>query len=257
MRMRRTIYWFSLLFCTGGILVCGGLFLRQRWEYRAGAEAYHALTEAVTAVPPAGTDPADPEDPKQTPEQTEAIPQVDFAALQQINPEVVGWLYAPDTVISYPVVQGSDNSYYLDHLFDGTRNSAGCLFVDSGCQGLDGKNSVIYGHHMKNGTLFASLENYQDQDYYDAHPRLFLITPEQTLTIELFSAYVTGAEGEAWQLTFSSREAYGRWLERIQERSCFASDVIPQDTDRVLTLSTCDYAFQGARFVCHGLARES
>lgn len=257
MKKQRTIYWISLLLCTGGILVSGGLFLRQWQEYRTGEEAYHALTEAMTAVPPAAADPADPEQTsEQSSEQTEVIPQVDFAALRQLNPDVVGWLYAPDTVISYPVVQGSDNTYYLDHLFDGTRNSAGCLFLDSGCQGLEGENSVIYGHHMKNGTLFASLENYQDQDYYDAHPRLFLITPEQTLTIELFSAYVTGEEGEAWQLTFSSREEYGKWLERIQERSCFVSDVVPQDTDRVLTLSTCDYTFQGARFVCHGLVWE-
>ena len=140
MKKQRTIYWISLLLCTGGILVSGGLFLRQWQEYRTGEEAYHALTEAMTAVPPAAADPADPE---QTSEQTEVIPQVDFAALRQLNPDVVGWLYAPDTVISYPVVQGSDNTYYLDHLFDGTRNSAGCLFLDSGCRGLE---AVSYTH---------------------------------------------------------------------------------------------------------------
>lgn len=249
MRKRRIFYWTSALVCTAGIVICGGIFLRQLREYRAGEEAYHSLTEAMIAVPLTAADPADSE-------QMDGIPRVDFAALGRINPEVVGWLYAPDTVISYPVVQGPDNTYYLDHLFDGTRNSAGCLFLDSGCQGLTGKNSVIYGHHMKNGTLFASLECYQDQDYYDAHPYIYLITPERTLTIEIFSAYVTGKEGEAWQMTFSSQEEYGMWQERIRERSCFECDIIPQVTEAVVTLSTCDYTFQGARFVCHGLVRE-
>ena len=252
---RKTIYRISLLVCTSGILVCGGLFLQQWWEYRTGEKAYHALMETMTAVP-LSVDSADLEDSEPFQEQTESIPQVDFGALQQLNPDVVGWLYAPDTVISYPVVQGSDNTYYLNHLFDGTQNSAGCLFLDSGCQGMEGNNSVIYGHHMKNGTLFASLENYRDQDYYDAHPCMYLIMPEQTLTLVLFSAYVTGEEGEAWQLTFSSQEEYGMWQERIRERSCFESEVIPQATERVVTLSTCDYTFQGARFVCHGLVRE-
>lgn len=259
MRKRSLIYWLSLVFCTTGVLLCGGLFLHQWEEYRTGEVAYSTLAgTVVTGFEDSPSQPQEilPDKPEES-TQEEHLPQVDFETLESINSDVVGWLYCPDTVISYPVVQGKDNTYYLDHLFDGTRNGAGCLFLDCQCVGLEGKNSVIYGHCMKNGTLFASLEKYQDQTYYDAHPSLFLLTPEGTLTIELFSAYVTGASGDAWQLTFSSVEEYGTWLEELQEQSCFKSNVVPRTSDRVMTLSTCNYTFQSARFVCHGLVRES
>lgn len=238
-------------FLYGGLLVFGWLFFQQWQEYRMGELAYDKLQKSVVSVPQK-TPAQQPSIPFQEEIQLE-LPQVDFEALADINPEVVGWLYCPNTVISYPVPQGENNSYYLNHLFDGTRNSAGSLFLDSRCQGLTGQNSVIYGHYMKNGTLFASLSKYQEQAYYEAHPELFLITPENTLTIRLFSAYIAGENDDAWQLTFSSQEEYGAWLERILERSCFTSEVIPQSTDRVITLSTCNYMFPGARFVCHGV----
>lgn len=235
------------------------MFLRQWSEYRAGEAAYRTLTETVVSISESQTiQPADstsvqPDDSSQA---DALVPQVDFDTLAEINPDVVGWLYCPDTILSYPVVQGEDNDYYLHHLFDGIENRAGCLFLDSRCQGLSGQNSVIYGHYMKNGTQFTTLANYKDQTYYDEHPTLFLITPDCVLTIELFSAYVTATDGDAWQLTFSSEEEYAAWLTDVQARSCFSSKSTPSTSDRVITFSTCDYTFPNARFVCHGSVRE-
>ena len=243
---KRILYRMSLIICTAGLLLCGERLFVQWKEYRAGEASYDTLTEEAVAFT------------RENPEEDSlgvTLPEVDFNALELINPDLVGWLYCPDTVISYPVVQGEDNTYYLKHLFDGTQNSAGCLFLDSRCEGLAGANSVIYGHHMKNGTLFAALEHYQDPAYYEDHPSMYLLTPEGTLVIELFSAYVTAAEGEAWQLSFSTEEEFGSWLEQAQERSCFESDVTPRTTDRVITLSTCDYSYEDARFVCHGIIK--
>lgn len=114
------------------------------------------------------------------------------------------------------------------------------------------RNSVIYGHHMKNGTMFASLTKYEDQEYYDAHPDLFLLTPDGTYRIRLFSAYVAGMEDNSWQMDFASEADYEAWMAEIQTRSCFKSQGLPEITDRVITLSTCDYTFKNARFVCHG-----
>lgn len=250
MKWKRRLWRAGAVLCAAGMLLCGGICLHQWGEYRAGETAYDTLSSAVVSPPPE-------EQTAPGPAQEVTLPQVDFGALAAVNPSVVGWLYGPDTVLSYPVAQGEDNRYYLTHLFDGTENSAGSLFLDSRCPGLTGRNSVIYGHYMKNGTLFACLQEYQAQDYYEAHPNLYLLTPEGTVTIQLFSAYVTGAEGDAWQLTFPDREAYGTWLAGLQERSCFASAVTPTTADRVITLSTCDYSFSGARFVCHGLVREA
>ena len=246
---KKSIYWICLLFCAGGTLLFGGLFFQQWTEYRAGELAYDRLEESVVSSP--SQDLAQSSSSPQQPQPE--LPEVDFDTLSSINSDIVGWLYCPDTAISYPVPQGEDNSYYLKHLFDGTRNSAGSLFLDSRCQGLEGKNSIIYGHYMKNGTLFATLSEYQEQAYYEAHPELYLITPEETLTIRLFSAYIAGPDSNAWQLEFSTQEEYGAWLEELLAQSCFTSEVIPQPTDQVVTLSTCNYTFSGARFVCHGL----
>ena len=245
--------------CSAGLFLCGGMFLSQLQEYRRGEEAYGALSQSVLRVPQstawAEREPFEESlSPQEAPAPSEEpLLQVDFDALARINPDVIGWLFCPGTVISFPVVIGVVNTYYLTHLFDGTENSAGCLFLDSRCQGLSGKNSAIYGHHMKNGTLFASLENYQDQAYFDAHPCLYLLTPEGTLTIRLFSGYVTSEEGNAWQREFSSEKEFAAWLWELQSRSCFESPVIPSSSDRVITLSTCDYSFPDARFVCHGI----
>ena len=242
--MKRFLYWSGLFVCAGGLLLCSGLFLRQWMEYRAGEQAYQALTDSVVTQPSS----LQPE----RSEYSEPVPDIDFEALERINLEVVGWLYLPDTAISYPVAQGENNTYYLKHLFDGTPNSAGSLFLDSRCHGFEGKNSVIYGHYMKNGTLFASLSEYQDQEYYEAHPNVYLITPEGVLTVQLFSAYIAGAEDDAWQLDFDTEEEYGIWLEGLQDRSCFVCGIAPTTSDRVVTLSTCNYTFENARFVCHG-----
>lgn len=252
MRRRGTLHRIVLAVCSVGLLVSGGLFAEQWAEYRAGEAAYETLAETALLSPEA---PSEEETSVDRPERgEEPLPQVDFDALSAVNPDIVGWLYLPDTSVSYPVVQGEDNVHYLTHLFDGTPNGAGCLFLDSGCTGLEGRNSVIYGHHMSNGTLFGDLDQYRDQDYWEEHPIIYLITPEETMTVQIFSAYVTGEEWDAWKLTFSQGE-YETWLEELGERSCIESGITPRPAEQVLTLSTCDYTFPGARFVCHGVIR--
>ena len=154
----------------------------------------------------------------------------------------------------YPVVQGEDNSYYLKHLFDGTYNANGCLFLDSRVKNdFSEAYSIIYGHHMKNGTMFSSLDGYKRQEYYEAHPNLLLITPEQTYLLNLFSGYVASVEDHAWDISFQNELEFEEWLISATENSCFESHVCPSSTDRILTLSTCSYEFDNARFVILGI----
>ncbi len=247
----------GILVCAVGMLVCAGLFVRQWREYRKGAASYEKWRQEAVAPLKKPTQQIKVSSEEEmvlekTEPQTPPL-QVDFAALEGINAEVTGWLYSPDTVISYPVVQGEDNTYYLDHLLDGSKNSAGTIFIDSRCQGLDGKNTILYGHHMKNGTMFASLQEYQSQQFYEAHPVMYFITPEGTWEIQLFSAYVADGQDAAWQMDFSSEAAFGQWLEQRKAQSCFQSSLQPSDSDQVITLSTCDGTIAGARFVCHGI----
>lgn len=143
---------------------------------------------------------------------------------------------------------------YLKHMFDGSYNSAGCIFLDCrNSSDFTDENNIIYGHHMKNNSMFSSITKYKQQAYYDEHPELLLMTPEQNFKIELFSGYVANVEDEAWQLIFDSEEDRAVWIERTIEKSTFNSPVIPAATDKIITLSTCSYEFDNARYVLTGV----
>ena len=183
-----------------------------------------------------------------------ALPLVDFDALRAINPNVVGWLIIDGTNINYPVVQGRDNQYYLRHLFTGEYNAAGCIFLDSrNTDNFADWHSILYGHHMGNGTMFNGLMDYKEQGFYDAHPTALLLTPSGNYEIEFFSGYVANVWAEAWQVEFGSEEGFAEWIDAAKSKSLFQSRMAPIQSDRILTLSTCSYEFENARFVLHGV----
>lgn len=180
------------------------------------------------------------------------LPFIDFDELETINSDVIGWLYCPDTAINYPVVQGGDNSFYLTHLIDGSEGSYGTLFMD--CQSsLTDKNILIYGHHMRDGGMFASLLNYQNQEYYDTHPVMYFITRNRTYEVQLFAGFTTSPDGDAYCQNFVRRDDFLSWANAMREQSDFQTEVTPTEYDRVLTLSTCAYSFQDARYVVMGV----
>lgn len=183
-------------------------------------------------------------------------PTIDFDALLSINPDCVGWIHIPDTGISYPVVQASDNSHYLKHLFNGEWNISGSIFLDCRVDAsLSDRHSIIYGHHMKNGTMFSGLTKYKEQQYYEEHPTGLFITPECTYKIEFFAGYVAGVDEDAWKVGFQSDEDFEAWIEETKRKSWIESPLSPAVTDRVLTLSTCSYEFDNARFVLLGILK--
>lgn len=231
-------------------------------EYRAGEKAYEALAQHIYLEPTAAPreDPESPEiSPSEIPgEETEntALPVVDFDALLEINPDVVAWIYIEGTNISYPVVQGQDNSYYLNHLIDGTVNGAGAIFLDyRNEKDLSDRNSVFYGHHMNNGTMFNQITAYKDQSFYDAHPAGLVITPGGCYRLEFFAGYITDMNSQAWKMEFASDEEYRLWLEQAISRSAFTAALKPEARDRVVTLSTCTYEYNDARFVLVGVMK--
>ena len=181
------------------------------------------------------------------------LPEINFRALQEVNPDVIGWIYSPDTTINYPVVQGDDNAYYLKHLADGTENRNGCPFLDvQNRPDFTDDNSIIYGHHMQNGTMFAGISWYEDQSYYDEHPVMYLMTPSATYRIELFSGYITTMDSSAYMQTFGGIREHTDWLKDVSGRSDFRANLEISAYDRVITLSTCAYRFENARYVLHG-----
>ena len=178
---------------------------------------------------------------------------VDFTALQERNSEVVGWLYCPDTYINYPVTQTEDNMYYLHRDIDGNYSSYGTLFVECLCQpNFNNTNTIIYGHHMNDGKMFAKLVDYAKQEYYDQHPVLYLNTPDMNYRIELFSGFITDMNSDTYSISFTTTEENQEWLDKVISQSTFESSVAVKPGDKILTLSTCTYEYDDARFVVLG-----
>ena len=211
-------------------------------EYKVGEDTYNELKQYTNT--------------KSNEETSNNItwPEVDFKSLKEINNDVIGWIYFEDTKINYPIVKGIDNEYYLNHMIDGTNNSAGSIFMDYRNQeNFNNKHTIIYGHHMKNGSMFSNLIKYKEQSFYDKHPYYLIMTPNKNYKIDIISGYVTNINENAWNLNFSSDSEYETWIKKTIDASLFESNIIPATKDNIITLSTCSYEFDNARFVLVGI----
>ena len=228
--------------------------------YREATQGYDELTQFVRAPESDSVEvnlpePSVSEEDTPTPPHWAAdrFPEVDFEKLGAINPDVAAWLILEDTQINYPVVQGGDNAFYLNHTFDGTRNKVGALFFDSNnTPGFADQNTIIYGHNMRDGSMFAALKNYQAQAFFDEHPYMLLLTPDGNYLVEIFAAYATAVTADSWRHTFDDEVDFANWIDEAKNRSDFTSDVEILPSDRVITLSTCSYVFDNARYVVVG-----
>ena len=156
-------------------------------EYKKGTDEYNHIEQmAVTDRAPDAQEVAGPE------AQPRAPINVDFASLKSVNPDVVGWIYVEAlNHISYPIVQGKDNETYLHQTYEGNYNFAGTLFIDyENSSDFNDCNTLVYGHNMKNGSMFAGLHKFSDEDYMTEHQKVIIYTPEHILTYKVFAAVV-------------------------------------------------------------------
>lgn len=166
---------------------------------------------------------------------------VDFATLKATNSDVVGFLIVPGTDIEQIVVKGKDNDYYLTHNFEKNYNSSGWLFADyrNKIDGSD-KNIIIYGHNMKNGTMFASLDTVLETEWQNNPENHYItfITEDKESTYEVFSVYQIEAEDYYVKTTFTNNE-FSNYINKIKSRSEYNFNVDVTETDNLITLSTC------------------
>ena len=171
---------------------------------------------------------------------------IDWSALKEKNPEVVGWILIPDTDISYPIVQGSDNSYYLNHTFEKKENYAGAIFMDAGADAsFQDRNTIIYGHNVKHGTMFAELEKFKEQAFFEQHPYLYIFTEQQNYRCEIFSMYSTSATSASYRLQYADDADFTSYVDMVRELSDFNRKVSVKGQDRIVSLSTCSYERDG------------
>ena len=225
-------------------------------EYKKGTDEYNHIEQmAVTERDPESTEEAsDTEQGLQPPF------DVDFAALQGVNPDVVGWIYieALDG-ISYPVVQGEDNEEYLHTTYENNYNFAGTIFIDyENSRDFSDCNTLVYGHNMKNGSMFGRLKNFsEDQTTYEKSKYFWIFTPEKDYRYEIISAYTTGVNSDTYTLFKGPGDEFQEYLDTIKGYSEIETD----DTeltikDRIVTLSTCT-GNDATRYVVQGRLADS
>lgn len=203
-------------------------------------------TEAPTAAPTA-------EPPKVGTVTERALRySVDFDSLRAVNEDVIGWMIQEGTEINFPIVQGEDNEYYLTHLYTGAVNRTGSIFADAGNSPyFTDMCTYLYGHNRKNGSMFASLPNYLDEEYYRAHPTMTVITPYEDYAAEIFACVRESAgQEETWRVKqFSGRGEYEAFVQSILDRSRLDTGIVPRWGDPLLALCTCTNEVHEERYI--------
>ncbi len=231
------------------------LLARQAWDNYRASQAYKQALQYATSQPtqattlPETTEPTEATTVSTTEETTPPEPmdegalyiqQMDLAALQQVNPDVFGWIYLPDTQISYPILQGKDNEMYLRTTWDGIANAAGSIFLEAqNRQNFQDHNTIIYGHNMANGTMFGQLHKYHNQEFLDSHPYVYIATGDSIRRYKIFSAYDADIQSDTFRLQFPSQPRRQQALDSYLSRSILQADSTPNAEDLILTLSTC------------------
>jgi len=179
---------------------------------------------------------------------------VDFEKLLQENGDIIAWLYCEDTPINYPIAQAEDNSYYLNKKTDGSYSASGTLFADcKNSADFTDDNTIIYGHNMKNNTMFGTLTRYGEQEYFDKHPKMYLLTPDREYVLELVAGATVNSTSSVYTLPAADKQ---KLVSDLMGRSTFKTDYKYSPQDKFVTLSTCSYVNDEARYVLAGVLRE-
>ncbi|MBP9675416.1 MAG: class B sortase [Anaerolineaceae bacterium] len=244
-----------MLLCLIGMLAAGVILIRNNKEYSQGNAAYDQVRSAYKSTSEDGEIFEEGDPYAALPNLPPIIPGsiMDFSPLIEINADTVGWLIAEDTAIDYPLVQASDNVYYLTHLFNKDTNKLGSLFMDYRNQrDFTDRTTIIYGHNMLDNSMFASLTDYEQQEYFENHPVMRLYTPQGDYSVKLFAGFVESGNSEFIRLTFKDDADFLAYIKQLKSKSTFDSIVEVQAQDRIIALSTCSYNFNNARYVLFG-----
>ncbi|MFV0465987.1 MAG: class B sortase [Lachnospiraceae bacterium] len=248
------VLYVLMIFCAFGIIASVIVYERNNTHYVAGKEEYQSLADEVFI----NTDTEAAKIFEQTVLQADQEPsfslpdRIDFDRLMEQNKDTAAWI-TDGYQINYPIVQGSDNEFYLNHLFSGEVSKVGCIFMDYRNESdFSDKNTVLYGHNMQDGSMFETLMNYKEQEYYETHPTLYLYTPAGDYTVELFAGVVVEDSPFIIQLRFSDSQEYLDYINAARTGSTFDSDEVLTENDQIVTLATCTYETGNARYLLFG-----
>lgn len=229
-KKRRSVIPILLVIIGIGLIVAAAaIFINAQIGYKQASDSYARIESQYTVRDKDGT----------------GVPTIDFDALAQTNPDIVGWIYVPDTVINYPVVQTTDNSKYLNTLFDGTSNASGAIFLDRDdtAPGLVDQQTTIYGHHMNDGSMFNIISDTTDQAKFDAIKTVYYITRDGTYQLTpLATEVVEDTYTAARTPNFTGDASLSSYLSEVLDgASAKAADAADRaaSASKVVTLVTC------------------
>ena len=239
------------------------MLLRDLGKYREGQEIYALAEQAAQAKPEReeAKPPQQPEEPSGTPESAapveEPLQDISVAALREQSRDVVGWVRIPDTQLSYPLMQGTDNDYYLSHAWNGWETIAGSIFMDYQCSAdLTGFNTIIYGHRMKDSSMFSTLKGYNKLEFWQEHPIVYIKDrEEQVHRYEIFAAYEAPVRSYTYEKNPADDAVKQAVIDFALENSVIDTAVVPEITQRILTMSTCTGKGYDTRWVVQAVER--
>lgn len=248
----------AIVFCVSAVI-----FGKSLLEYRKGDEIYESAMEFVEETDVTAAPETEGEEEKEEKKQQNApvstvkrtYANVDFAGLQAINEDVIGWIQILGTQVDYPLLDADDNKYYLNHTYDHRRSSYGSIFIEPRNKpDLSEDHLVIYGHNMVNKSMFGSLLHYKQQSYANNHNTITICMPGKDLTYRVFSAYTAHVDSATYRMSFSSDASFQEMISHMKDNSMIHSDVTPKMGDQILTLSTCTPAgAKNYRFVVNAV----
>ena len=225
--------------------------IKTTYDYKKSQQMYETLQKEF--VETQGLEETEPDISTQPIEMVETAPiTIDFNSLLEKNNDIVGWIYCQDTPINYPVVQAENNDYYLRRDLNGKYLVCGTVFVDyrNAAIGED-NNYILYGHNMKDGTMFSSIAKYKEQSYYDEHPVLYYLTPAADYKVELYAGIVAKRDALIYVPNPDETE-FTLFLHKAKTKSTFESNVEINENVTIITLSTCSYEYNNARYILIG-----
>lgn len=242
----------------------GGNLYKIFSEYKAGTDEYAKISDMVVTEKKADVKDETWVDKEKKKKVWTAPIEVDCKKLAQINPDFVGWLYVealPD--ISYPMVHYKDNDFYLHRTFEKQDNFAGTIFTD--CQNkrnLGDSNTIIYGHNMKNGSMFGSIHSFEDETFFDGHPYIYVYTENERLTYEIYEAAKFTDVYIPSEYVISSKDDRDQFLADVREKVSdnklhVREDMEIGEDDRLITLSTCVSGERNHRYLVIGVLVET
>ena len=190
--------------------------------------------------------------------ESEPVMLPEYAGLYLQNSDLVGWIRIEDTKINYPVVQSKNEpNFYLKHGFDKENADCGCPYVQENCDvQKPSDNLVIYGHHMKSGSMFADLERFKDKDFQSKHKTVCFDTLCERQTYEIIAVFkttvYTGSESEFQYYRFvdaTEPEQFDEYIRKVKEKALDDTGISAEYGDKLITLSTCEYSNRNGRLV--------